>query len=50
MSGLVITFEGPEGAGKSTNLGIFAQALAEGGCPPLTTRQPCVTPVAERIR
>lgn len=50
MSGLFITFEGPEGAGKSTNLGIFAQALAEGGCPPLITREPGGTPVAERIR
>lgn len=50
MSGLFITFEGPEGAGKSTNLKVFAQALAERGCAPLITREPGGTPVAERIR
>ncbi|MFN3582259.1 MAG: dTMP kinase [Pseudomonas sp.] len=50
MSGLFITFEGPEGAGKSTNLGIFADALRLAGCEPLLTREPGGTPVAERIR
>ncbi|MFA5679265.1 MAG: dTMP kinase [Pseudomonas sp.] len=50
MSGLFITFEGPEGAGKSTNLKVFADALAERGCEPLVTREPGGTPVAERIR
>lgn len=50
MSGLFITFEGPEGAGKSTNLRVFAQALMEAGYPPLVTREPGGTPVAERIR
>lgn len=50
MSGLFITFEGPEGAGKSTNLKVFAEALAESGCTPLITREPGGTPVAERIR
>ncbi len=50
MSGLFITFEGPEGAGKSTNLKVFAQALAERGCTPLVTREPGGTPLAERIR
>ncbi|PKM05342.1 MAG: dTMP kinase [Gammaproteobacteria bacterium HGW-Gammaproteobacteria-6] len=50
MSGLFLTFEGPEGAGKSTNLQIFAQALRQAGCDPLLTREPGGTPVAERIR
>lgn len=50
MSGLFITFEGPEGAGKSTNLKVLAQALAERGCTPLVTREPGGTPLAERIR
>lgn len=50
MSGLFITFEGPEGAGKSTNLTVFADALRERGCDPLLTREPGGTPVAESIR
>ena len=50
MSGLFITFEGPEGAGKSTNLKVFARALADSGCEALLTREPGGTPVAERIR
>lgn len=50
MSGLFITFEGPEGAGKSTNLQFFAAALRESGCDPLLTREPGGTPIAERIR
>lgn len=50
MSGLFITFEGPEGAGKSTNLKVFSQALVDAGCSPLLTREPGGTPVAERIR
>lgn len=50
MSGLFITFEGPEGAGKSTNLKVFAEALSARGCTPLITREPGGTPVAERIR
>lgn len=50
MSGLFITFEGPEGAGKSTNLKVFSEALTKRGCTPLVTREPGGTPVAERIR
>lgn len=50
MSGLFITFEGPEGAGKSTNLRVFAAALRAAGCEPVLTREPGGTPVAERIR
>lgn len=50
MKGLFITFEGPEGAGKSTNLQLFAAALRESGCDPLLTREPGGTPIAERIR
>lgn len=50
MNGLFITFEGPEGAGKSTNLAVFANALREHGCEPLLTREPGGTPVAEQIR
>lgn len=50
MRGLFITFEGPEGAGKSTNLQLFAAALRESGCDPLLTREPGGTPIAEKIR
>lgn len=50
MTGLFVTFEGPEGAGKSTNLQLFAAALREAGCDPLLTREPGGTPIAERIR
>lgn len=50
MSGLFITFEGPEGAGKSTNIRVFAEALEQAGHTPLITREPGGTPVAERIR
>lgn len=50
MSGLFVTFEGPEGAGKSTNLQVFATALSAAGCEALVTREPGGTPVAERIR
>lgn len=50
MKGCFITFEGPEGAGKSTNLKIFADMLRAGGCDPLLTREPGGTPIAEGIR
>lgn len=50
MKGCFITFEGPEGAGKSTNLKVFAELLRSGGCDPLLTREPGGTPIAEGIR
>lgn len=50
MSGMFITFEGPEGAGKSTNLRLFAEALRKAGCEPLLTREPGGTPIAEQVR
>ncbi|MEH6564531.1 MAG: dTMP kinase [Halopseudomonas sp.] len=50
MSGLFVTFEGPEGAGKSTNLQYLAERLRAAGCDPLLTREPGGTPIAEQIR
>ncbi|SFP90542.1 dTMP kinase [Geopseudomonas sagittaria] len=50
MSGLFITLEGPEGAGKSTNRDYLAERLVSAGCEVLLTREPGGTPLAERIR
>ncbi len=50
MTGLLITLEGPEGAGKSTNREYLAERLREQGIDVLLTREPGGTPLAERIR
>lgn len=50
MTGLFITLEGPEGAGKSTNREYLAERLREHGLDVLLTREPGGTPLAERIR
>ncbi|MGP0174086.1 dTMP kinase [Pseudomonas sp. NCHU5208] len=50
MTGLFITLEGPEGAGKSTNRDYLAERLRERGVEVLLTREPGGTPLAERIR
>ena len=50
MSGLFITLEGPEGAGKSTNRDYLAERLRSAGCEVVLTREPGGTPLAERIR
>ncbi|MDH1103613.1 dTMP kinase [Pseudomonas mosselii] len=50
MSGLFITLEGPEGAGKSTNREYLAARLREQGVDVVMTREPGGTPLAERIR
>lgn len=50
MSGLFITLEGPEGAGKSTNRDYLADRLRARGLPVLLTREPGGTPLAEHIR
>jgi dTMP kinase len=50
VSGLFITLEGPEGAGKSTNREYLAARLAEQGIEVLLTREPGGTPLAERVR
>lgn len=50
MTGLFITLEGPEGAGKSTNREYLAERLREQGMDVLLTREPGGTPLAERIR
>lgn len=50
MTGLFITLEGPEGAGKSTNREYLAEHLRAQGVDVLLTREPGGTPLAERIR
>lgn len=48
--GLLITFEGVEGSGKSTQCARLAKRLREAGHRVLETREPGGTPLAERIR
>lgn len=48
--GFFITFEGPEGAGKSSQLRQLAAALQERGVRCVCTREPGGTPLAEAIR
>jgi dTMP kinase len=45
-----ITFEGVDGAGKSTHLNWFAEALRQRGLEVLVTREPGGTPLGERLR
>ncbi|MFC0473735.1 dTMP kinase [Robertmurraya beringensis] len=48
--GLFITIEGPEGAGKTTIIGMLETALRERGLKFIVTREPGGIPIAEQIR
>ncbi len=50
MKGRFITFEGIDGAGKSTHIDAVAQRLRQAGAHVVCTREPGGTPLAERLR
>jgi len=47
---LFITFEGPDGSGKSTQVKLLSEALTAAGHDVLTVREPGGTPISEQIR
>lgn len=49
-AGKFITFEGIDGAGKSTHIAYVAQLLRDRGTTVLTTREPGGTPLGEALR
>ena len=50
MSGIFVSFEGIDGAGKSTHIERLAQAFRERGRTVTLTREPGGTPLAEQLR
>lgn len=50
IRGKFITFEGPEGSGKSTHIKRLAKFLEDRGINVETTREPGGTPLSEKIR
>lgn len=50
MKGMFISFEGPDGSGKSTHIRLLSEKLREMGHTVLVTREPGGCPVSELIR
>lgn len=50
MTGIFITFEGPDGAGKTTQLTLLADYLRQQGHVVRLTREPGGTPLSDKIR
>lgn len=50
MTGIFITFEGIDGCGKTTQLGMLAALLAAHSIPHLVTREPGGTSIGNKIR
>jgi dTMP kinase len=49
-TGLFISFEGPDGSGKTTQADVLALFLRKRGVPIVETREPGGTPVGEQVR
>lgn len=47
---MFITFEGPDGSGKTTQISLLGRYLAKQGYPICLTREPGGTPIGEQIR
>jgi dTMP kinase len=48
--GFFITFEGPDGSGKTSQLAALADYLRQAGYPLLATREPGGTPIGDQVR